>query len=140
MRRELEAPAADRPNSVRVVSWLLCAGALLLSLAHGAQFSGGLISLWAGGGLSPLWPVWHGVGLVACSVSLYGALYLPRRETRGYNACLIGGVWLVSQVILKSWFFPVLGVVTLLMLRKKDTKEFMKQVGETKPDSVTPLV
>lgn len=140
MRRELEAPVADRPIGVRVISWVSCASALLLSLAHGAQFSGNLISLWAGGGSSVLWPVWHGIGLIMCSITLYGALYLPRRETKGYKSCLIGGVWLVCQILLESWFFPLMGAVLILLLFKKDTRDFMKRTEEAQHDSVTPLV
>jgi len=140
--REFRSPAQDRPMTARVLSVVVVLSALLLSLAHGAHFSGDVISAWAGGGGSRavMWATWHALGLVMCSISLYGALYLPRRDKRGVMALYIGAVWQVAQALLGSWFFPIVGVLSLITLRSKSVRDFMSREDSETSESISPLV
>jgi hypothetical protein len=142
MSRELRSPAQDRPMTARVLSVITVFSALLLSLAHGAHFSGEVISSWAGGGgsRSIMWAMWHALGLVMCSVSLYGALYLPRRDKKGARALYVGAVWQIAQALLGSWLFPVIGVLSLIVLRSRSLRDFMSREDSETSESISPLV
>lgn len=142
MRKELQPPAADRPFEVKAVSWIGVFSAMLLSLAHGAQFSGSVISMWAGSGEagSLIWALWHAVGVVMCSITMYGAIYMPRREARGYQAITVGAGWQVLQAVFLTWFFPVLGAVMLLLLKRRATSDFMRRQETAESENVTPLL